>query len=53
MDKFCHPRHASMNKGQPAFFTSLCDLHTIMTNAVQQYIMDVKSSDFPNEQEQY
>ena len=43
-----------MNKGfSPRFLRRYADLHTIMTNAVQQYIMDVKSSDFPNEQEQY
>lgn len=43
-----------MNKGfSPRFLRRYADLHSVMTTAVQQYIMDVKSSDFPNEQEQY
>jgi 3-methyl-2-oxobutanoate hydroxymethyltransferase len=29
------------------------DLHSSMTNAVKNYIDDVKSGDFPNENEQY
>lgn len=43
-----------MNKGfSPRFLRRYADLHSVMTNAIQQYIEDVKSSDFPNEQEQY
>lgn len=37
----------------PRFLRRYADLNTIITNAVQQYIQDVKSKDFPNEQEQY
>ena len=29
------------------------DLYTVMSDAVSQYITDVKSCDFPNGQEQY
>lgn len=43
-----------MNKGfNPRFLRRYADLHSVMTGAIQQYIKDVKSSDFPNEQEQY
>lgn len=43
-----------MSKGfSPRFLRRYADLHTIMTNAVGQYVADVKSSDFPNEKEQY
>lgn len=43
-----------MSKGfSPRFLRRYADLHTIMTNAIGQYITDVKSSDFPNEKEQY
>ncbi len=43
-----------MNKGfNPRFLRRYADLHSVMTDAIQQYIKDVKSSDFPNEQEQY
>lgn len=43
-----------INKGfSPKFLRRYADLHTIMTEGIQQYIKDVKSSDFPNEQEQY
>ncbi|MDE6716507.1 MAG: 3-methyl-2-oxobutanoate hydroxymethyltransferase [Muribaculaceae bacterium] len=43
-----------LNKGfSPKFLRRYADMGTIMTNAVQQYIGDVKSSDFPNENEQY
>lgn len=43
-----------MNKGfTPKFLRQYADLHTIMTDAVQNYIKDVKSSDFPNESESY
>lgn len=43
-----------MSKGfSPRFLRRYADLHTVMTNAIGQYIADVKSSDFPNEKEQY
>lgn len=38
---------------KPTFLRRYADLHTSMTNAVQQYISDIKSGDFPNENEQY
>jgi 3-methyl-2-oxobutanoate hydroxymethyltransferase len=37
----------------PRFIRRYADLSTIMTDAVQHYIKDVKSSAFPNENEQY
>ena len=37
----------------PKFLRRYADLNTIMTNAIGQYITDVKSCDFPNENEQY
>lgn len=37
----------------PRFLRRYADLHTAMTEAVQQYNGDVKSGDFPNESEQY
>lgn len=43
-----------MSKGfSPRFLRRYADLHTIMTDAIGQYVTDVKSSDFPNEKEQY
>ena len=43
-----------INKGfSPRFLSRYADLHEVMTEAVTHYIDDVKSSDFPNEQEQY
>ena len=43
-----------MNKGfSPKFLRRYADLHTVMTEAFQNYIRDVKSSDFPNEKESY
>lgn len=41
------------NNFSPRFLRRYADLNTIITGAVQQYIQDVKSKDFPNEQEQY
>jgi 3-methyl-2-oxobutanoate hydroxymethyltransferase len=38
---------------KPRFLRRYADLHTIMTQAVQQYIVDVRSKDFPNEKECY
>jgi 3-methyl-2-oxobutanoate hydroxymethyltransferase len=37
----------------PKFLRRYADLNSEMTKAVQQYIDDVKSGDFPNEDEQY
>ena len=43
-----------INKGfSPRFLRRYADLHTIITEAVQAYIKDVKTRDFPNEKEQY
>ncbi|MEG0949441.1 MAG: 3-methyl-2-oxobutanoate hydroxymethyltransferase [Bacteroidales bacterium] len=43
-----------LNQGfSPRFLRRYADMHTIMTEAVRNYIEDVKSSDFPNEKEQY
>lgn len=43
-----------MTKGfSPRFLRRYADLHSIMTEAVQHYVKDVKSSDFPNDNEQY
>ena len=43
-----------MTKGfSPKFLRRYADLHTVMTDAIGQYVSDVKSSDFPNESEQY
>lgn len=43
-----------MNKGfAPKFLRRYADLHTIMTDAIGQYILDVKEGDFPNEEERY
>jgi 3-methyl-2-oxobutanoate hydroxymethyltransferase len=37
----------------PRFLRRYADLHDIMTDAISHYNADVKSSDFPNEKEQY
>ncbi|NDV65565.1 3-methyl-2-oxobutanoate hydroxymethyltransferase [Bacteroides sp. 224] len=37
----------------PKFLRRYADLHTIMTEATQNYIKDVKDSNFPNESESY
>ncbi|WP_321517409.1 3-methyl-2-oxobutanoate hydroxymethyltransferase [uncultured Bacteroides sp.] len=43
-----------MSQGfSPKFLRRYADLHTVMTEAIGQYVTDVKSSDFPNENEQY
>ncbi len=43
-----------LNNGfSPRFLRRYADLHSAMTEAVTHYIADVKSSDFPNEKEQY
>lgn len=43
-----------INKGfSPKFLRRYADLFTVMTEAVQSYIEDVKTNDFPNEKESY
>ena len=43
-----------MNKGfKPKFLRQYADLHAVMTEAIGPYVEDVKSLNFPNEQEQY
>lgn len=43
-----------INKGfSPKFLRRYADLHSVMTDAVQNYIKDVKTSDFPNQAESY
>lgn len=43
-----------MSKGfNPRFLRRYADLHGVMTDAIGQYITDVKSMDFPNEKESY
>lgn len=43
-----------INKGfSPKFLRRYANLHDIMTEAVERYIADVKSCDFPNQNEQY
>ena len=37
----------------PRFLRRYMDLYSGMTQAFEQYIADVKSGDFPNEDEQY
>ncbi|WP_138430735.1 3-methyl-2-oxobutanoate hydroxymethyltransferase [Fodinibius saliphilus] len=37
----------------PSFLRRYADMHSSMTDAVQQYITDIKSGDFPNDNEQY
>jgi 3-methyl-2-oxobutanoate hydroxymethyltransferase len=37
----------------PRFLRRYADLHTVITDAVSNYIFDVKSKDFPNNEEQY
>jgi 3-methyl-2-oxobutanoate hydroxymethyltransferase len=37
----------------PRFLRRYADLNTVITDAVGQYITDVKQGDFPNENEQY
>lgn len=38
---------------KPRFLRTYLNLHEQITNAVQQYIGDIKSKNFPNEKEQY
>ncbi|MDR1810440.1 MAG: 3-methyl-2-oxobutanoate hydroxymethyltransferase [Prevotella sp.] len=37
----------------PKFLRRYADLHTVMTDAVQNYIQDVKAKNFPNKEESY
>lgn len=41
------------NEFNPRFLRKYANLHDSITGAVQQYISDVRSQDFPNDQEQY
>ena len=41
------------NGFSPRFLRRYADLYTVMTNAISQYVEDVKNCDFPNEKEQY
>lgn len=38
---------------KPRFLRRYADMHSSMTDAVQQYITDIKTGDFPSEDEQY
>jgi 3-methyl-2-oxobutanoate hydroxymethyltransferase len=38
---------------KPRFLRRYADLYTVITQAIQQYVADVRSSDFPNAQESY
>lgn len=43
-----------MNKGfSPKFLRKYADIHSVMTDAVQSYVEDVKSVNFPNKDESY
>ena len=43
-----------INKGfSPRVLRRYADLHSVMTDAVERYVRDVKECDFPNEKEQY
>ena len=43
-----------INQGfSPRFLRRYADLHRIMTDAVEDYVRDVKVCDFPNDAEQY
>ena len=41
------------NEFNPRFLRRYLNLTDQINNAVQQYVKDVKSSDFPNKNEQY
>lgn len=41
------------NDFSPRFLRRYADLNTVMSNAISNYVSDVKSHDFPNEKEQY
>ena len=48
-----HEMLGSNNEFNPRFLRKYANLHENITQAVLQYISDVRSQDFPNEQEQY
>ena len=48
-----HDMLGMTNGFSPRFLRRYADLHSIMDNAVKQYVEDVKSGDFPNDKEQY
>jgi len=48
-----HDMLGMTNGFSPRFLRRYADLYTTMSGAVQQYVNDVKSGDFPNEKEQY
>jgi 3-methyl-2-oxobutanoate hydroxymethyltransferase len=48
-----HDMLGMTNGFSPRFLRRYADLHTIMSDAVQHYVKDVKSCDFPNAKEQY
>jgi len=41
------------NDFNPRFLRRYLNLHQLMVEAIQQYVLDVKSVDFPNQNEQY
>ena len=43
-----------INKGfSPRFLRKYGDLHSVMNNAIQNYVKDVKDKTFPNDKEEY
>jgi 3-methyl-2-oxobutanoate hydroxymethyltransferase len=43
-----------LNKGfKPRFLRQYADLYSVMNDAIEHYISDVKAKDFPSEKEQY
>lgn len=43
-----------INKGfSPRFLRKYADLHSVMNNAIQNYVKDVKDKTFPNDKEEY
>lgn len=48
-----HDMFGINNEFKPRFLRKYSELHSIMTNAVQNYIKDVKDSSFPSEGESY
>lgn len=49
----CNDMLGMTNGFSPRFLRRYADLNGVITSAVKNYISDVKSCDFPNEQEQY
>jgi 3-methyl-2-oxobutanoate hydroxymethyltransferase len=41
------------NDFSPRFLRRYADLNSVMSDAISNYVSDVKSQDFPNEKEQY